>query len=259
MSHPHLQVNANGEPFLALETNPDIIITPPRLSDIPTLPDLLNDPGVYIWLSLFPQQTTIDTDGHLCDAQDRFSIETQTVASVDHSVSWVPPLVEESKRLLQQLEEDPLGLFGGCPLRYIRKVNQDGSDVLIGDIGIQRCTTMELVAGPKVDQDAAKALQTLNNERKVGDPEILWSVGYFLVPAYAGRGIMSSAFKAVLEKWAIPRMGVRRMLASAYRDNIGSQNVLKKNGFVFREIFEKHIEARNQLHDVCVFDWRLEE
>lgn len=57
--HP-LQVNAiTGEPFFPLETHPNIILTPPRLSDIPKLPDLMNDPGVCVWLTGPPHPYTL--------------------------------------------------------------------------------------------------------------------------------------------------------------------------------------------------------
>lgn len=48
--HP-LKVNpSTGEPYLPLKSHPNVILTPPRLSDIPLLPALLNDPGVHVWL-----------------------------------------------------------------------------------------------------------------------------------------------------------------------------------------------------------------
>lgn len=39
------------EPFIRLAKHPNIIITPPRLSDAPALINLLNDERVVEWLS----------------------------------------------------------------------------------------------------------------------------------------------------------------------------------------------------------------
>jgi hypothetical protein len=46
---------------------------------------------------------------------------------------------------------------------------------------------------------------------------------------------MSAVAKALLEDIAIPRMGVRTMLASAYEGNDGSERILKKLGFTVIE------------------------
>ncbi|KAJ3789957.1 acyl-CoA N-acyltransferase [Lentinula aff. detonsa] len=237
--HP-LKTNAStGELYLPLEYHPNIILTTPRLSDIPKLPDLLNDPGVCIWLRGPPYPYEIE-----------------------HSEEWVTKLVEETEEILQELKDaegnDTLKLVGGSPVRCIREIKEDGTDVLIGDIHLRRCETMELAPGMKNDseswEDSPKLLGVANMRRENGDPEILWSVGYFLATSHSGQGIMTSAFKAILEQWAIPRMGIRRMIGETYAENFGSQRVLEKNGFVFREIVKEHLEAKGKKHDICVFD-----
>lgn len=133
---------------------------------------------------------------------------------------------------------------------------------------------MEL-AGPKgVNWDDAPRLLEINNQRKAGDPEIVWSVGCkcdvfrsntrltrtesdFLATSHAGQGIMTSAFNAILKEWAIPRMGMRRMVAITNPNNHGSQKVMKKTGFVFREMLEKHIEGKGKKHDIYVFELNI--
>ncbi|KAJ4472539.1 acyl-CoA N-acyltransferase [Lentinula edodes] len=240
--HP-LKVNATtGEPFFPLETHPNIILTPPRLTDIPKLPDLMNDPGVCVWLTGPPHPYTLE-----------------------HAEAWVTTTVDEANGILQELKDvegsDTLKLVGGSLIRCIREIKKDGSDVLIGDIHLRRCASMELAPGVKNNgerlEDSVKLLGLVNMQRENGDPEILWSVGYFLATSHAGQGIMSNAFKAVLQQWAFPRMGVRRMIGESYVENYGSRRVMEKNGFVFREILEGHAEAKGQKHDVCVYDLNL--
>lgn len=48
--HP-LQLNPHtGEPFLRLKSHPNIILTPPRLSDVAYSLEYLNDARVHEWL-----------------------------------------------------------------------------------------------------------------------------------------------------------------------------------------------------------------
>ncbi|KAJ3978110.1 acyl-CoA N-acyltransferase [Lentinula raphanica] len=235
-----LRVNSTtGELYLPLESHPNIIITPPRMSDIPRLPDLLNDPGVCVWISGPPYPYEIE-----------------------HSKGWITMCVEDIEETLQELKDaegdDNLKLVGGCPVRYIREVKEDGTDLLIGDIDLRRCETMELAPGVNNEselwEESPKLLGVANMQRENGDPEILWSLGYFLATSHSGKGIMSSALEAILQKWAIPRMGIRRMIGETYVENYGSRRVLEKNGFVFRKVIKEHVEAKGKKHDVCIFD-----
>ena len=72
-------------------------------------------------------------------------------------------------------------------------------------------------------------------------------VGYGLNPAYTGRGCMTEALTAFLEFGK--RLGVRAVRADTLKDNIKSQNVLKRCGFRFlREDgnlwWEKRLDGR---------------
>lgn len=195
---------------------------------------------------------------------------------IEHSHVWVSGIVDEANRWLQELQDaegdDTLKIIGGCPVRYIREVKEDGTDVLIGDIMLERCETMELAGSKGVNWKDAPRLLEINNQRKNGDPEIIWSVGCksdvfrlittlvhqtetdFLKTSHAGQGIMSSAFNAVLQQWAIPRMGLRRMIALTWPTNRSSQRVMEKNGFILREVVEEYVEAKGKIRDIWVFD-----
>ncbi|KAK7026197.1 hypothetical protein R3P38DRAFT_3192638 [Favolaschia claudopus] len=70
---------------------------------------------------------------------------------------------------------------------------------------------------------------------------------------------MSDAFKTVLQQWAIPRMGVRRMAVTALDGNKGSVRVFEKHGFKLRETIEDALDVRGTKRGVHVLDWRLEE
>ena len=57
-------------------------------------------------------------------------------------------------------------------------------------------------------------------------------VGYGLNPAYTGRGYMTEALGAFLRFGK--SLGIKKVRADTLRDNVKSQNVLKRCGFSFR-------------------------
>ena len=66
-------------------------------------------------------------------------------------------------------------------MRFIREVQEDGSDVFIGDMGFMRCPNGELM-GPdglldKVNWENKAKMEEENNALAVGDPKIIWSIG----------------------------------------------------------------------------------
>jgi len=66
---------------------------------------------------------------------------------------------------------------GSCPVRAIREVKEDGSDVFIGDIGVTRCAHGELMGLSGIDWEKKAMLEGKNNDLPVGDPSIIWSFG----------------------------------------------------------------------------------
>lgn len=63
-----LEVNqSTKEPFLRLRAHPNIIITPPRESDIPYIIPPMNDSRVHVWLNGPPYPyTTGKLQGFFC-------------------------------------------------------------------------------------------------------------------------------------------------------------------------------------------------
>jgi RimJ/RimL family protein N-acetyltransferase len=54
----------------------------------------------------------------------------------------------------------------------------------------------------------------------------------YLAPSHHGQGIMSAVVKALVERWAVPRLGARWIRPTTFEDNAGSMRVFLKNGFV---------------------------
>lgn len=169
-----------------------------------------------------------------------------------------------------------LKVVGGNIIEALREVHEDGSETFIGAIGFSRCPLMEL-AGPKgvKTQDKDKLFKE-NNAREVGDPDIIWTVGCesdpflcplpnnsspsdYISPTHFGKGIVTDALDTLMNEWAIPRMGVRKVLGTAFVGNIGSARVFEKNGFKHRETIENLKEVKGIVRGLKVFEWRKDD
>lgn len=58
----------------------------------------------------------------------------------EHAITWAEMTKRQSDEIFKHLDEarekPELIAAGGCPVRCIREVNEDGTDTFIGDIGI---------------------------------------------------------------------------------------------------------------------------
>lgn len=205
-----LQYNPHtGEPFIRLASPHDnLVLTPPRLSDAAALHAMMQDPRVYKTLA-GPPYPYRESD----------------------ATAWLALITQQAADALREWHAG-----GGaqpasaCPVRYIREVRADGTDVFLGDIDVHRC------AYPDVQDAAAQArLAAQNAARAPGDPAIEWCIGDCLVAEYHGRGIMSAALAALMQHWVVPCMRARVMRVEAFEGNIGSVKVFEKNRFVLEE------------------------
>lgn len=120
MAHPQLyplQVNERtGEPFLRLPSpHENIIITPRRLEDVPFIVSALNDPRVYRTLEGPPFPYT-----------------------EEDAISWLNKTKGAADEIFQELQEaadaglQDLKFVEGCPVRTLREVREDGTDLFFG-------------------------------------------------------------------------------------------------------------------------------
>ncbi|KAJ7110293.1 hypothetical protein C8R43DRAFT_936300, partial [Mycena crocata] len=230
--HP-LEVDPEtGEPFLRLAGHASIVITPPRLSDVPSIVLLMNDERVYSGLGSPPFPFL-----------------------PEHAEKWLNRVKLGSDALLDELDvarnDVGLKIVEGCPVRSIREIQDDGTQVYIGDVGIHLARHVwELEGSGKLEQ-ASTPLRDPNH------PDI-WSAAYYLAPSHHRQGIMSDALRTVTQEWGIPRMGVRRMAVTTFVGNEGSAGVFKKNGFRLRKSVDAAVEVRGEMMGVNVLDWTLE-
>jgi RimJ/RimL family protein N-acetyltransferase len=69
---------------------------------------------------------------------------------------------------------------------------------------------------------------------------------------------MTDAVGTLLWRWAIPRMGVRRVLATTFGGNHGSVRVLQKNGFVLTKRLESYLEIKGKIRDLLLWEWNFD-
>ncbi|KAJ7483175.1 GNAT domain-containing protein [Mycena latifolia] len=223
-----------GEPFLRLPAPfTNIIITPPRMSDVEPSLAILKNRAVSIWMG--PPMSTIE----------------YTAARAE---TWLAKVKQETDAALQEVQSAPNGPFSGCPVRHIREVQEDGTDVFIGDIGLGRSAWPEVL-----DANEKARLVAENNARVAGDPDIVWHVGYYLAPSHHGRGLMTVAVNTIITQWGIPYMKAKRIRSGAFEGNHGSRKVLQKNGFVEVEFLVEHAEVGEEKKmSVHVFELVIE-
>jgi len=239
--HP-LQVNPKtGEPFLQLPSpHEHIIITPLRLSDKPAIIDILNDEAVHQWLEGPPYpylqehgDLWVETKKNVCDAAIR-------------------ELEEEDKTN----PDGPLKIVESCPVRSIREVKPDGTDVYLGDIYVDRCVNEEM---NEDNEDRGVNLVDLNLAKEAGDPSIVWTIGDYLAASHHRQGIMSAALGALLKGWVIPRCNAHVIRAYTMKGNDGSVGVFKRNGFKLLKTKEVWKEVKGKERGLNVLEWRLED
>ncbi|KAG6903631.1 hypothetical protein DXG01_016133 [Tephrocybe rancida] len=122
----------------------------------------MNDPRIYEWLGPpFPYLT-------------------------EHAEAWYEKIKAQSDDALATLEAardstEPI-LVDICPVRVIRELKEDGTDVYVGDIGILRVGDGKLLAPPSEAADKEKKAKYLegNNALLLGDPNIAWTIGGIL-------------------------------------------------------------------------------
>lgn len=148
-----LQINpSNGEPYIQLPAPHDNIrITPPRLSDVAALTEMLNSPTIYphIYAPPFP------------------FLE-------EHAVDYIKRGKAECEAAFERIKDGVLAertdyFANAAPVRFIREVLPDGTDLCIGDMAFGRNHFPEID-----DKEERVRILEKNNSKEEGDPEIIW-------------------------------------------------------------------------------------
>ncbi|HYF76837.1 MAG TPA: GNAT family protein [Symbiobacteriaceae bacterium] len=81
------------------------------------------------------------------------------------------------------------------------------------------------------------------------------SIGYRIGAHHGGKGYASEAVRLALAE--ATAKGIVRVTAMTTGENVGSQIVLLRNGFQFRERRAKHLDVNGALHDAVLFEKRM--
>ncbi|KAF9055982.1 hypothetical protein BJ165DRAFT_1398744 [Panaeolus papilionaceus] len=246
--HP-LELNKQTqEPFLRLKNHRNIILTPIRADDRDHIIPILNDSRVSPWV-FRPPFPYLKAEG------------VQSDQTIEHADEWLRTSLPACNKALAELNiaqgSDILKTVNDCPLASIREIQEDGTDVYIGNLQIDRCFNDELLDAelPGWEKLSKKAIEEL----EVGDTRIIWTIGDYLAPSHHGKGIMSDAIGTLLSDWAIPRMNVHKILVGAFSANVASRRVFEKNGFELISSHNVKSDVRGKGRPVDVLGWKQEE
>ena len=78
------------------------------------------------------------------------------------------------------------------------------------------------------------------------------SLGYCLLTDYWGKGIMTKATEEIC-KLAFNQLDIIKIMATTFKDNIGSRKVIEKNGFKLEGIREKSIYKDGIVYDEYLY------
>ncbi|KAI6130158.1 hypothetical protein EV401DRAFT_1851464 [Pisolithus croceorrhizus] len=232
-----LRINpATKEPFLRLSSpHENIIITPPRVGDDEHLFTLFSDLRIAAWLYPIPVPfTRAHARAMLREAKDEADALLNEIRSLD----------------TEHMDNYPK-FVGGCPVKCVREVRKDGTDVFIGYITVHRGVFADVQG-----EIECQIVVEENNKKTVGDPSIRWSFRNVLLPSYHGQGIMTAVVSQIVHAWIVPRMNGRYIAVFTISGNIGSDRVLEKNGFVRMAVLE--IAIRGEKRKVNHMEWRLQ-
>jgi len=129
-------------------------------------------------------------------------------------VEWLSGIKQGSDKILAELDAAKDGsekiTVDRCPVRYIRQVKEDGTDILLGDVEIGRSNRGELFGQNRAGQlnhDGKEAFDERNLSLPAGHPDIVWMPGC----EYTARKPRKADFFQIGSHLAITEKGSCRM------------------------------------------------
>ena len=95
-------------------------------------------------------------------------------------------------------------------------------------------------------------------ERKPDVYRIDGEIGYFLLPRFRNRNIMTEAVNLIIPE-AREQLGLVRITGLIYEQNVASRRVLEKNGFYLGSIQKKAAIKDGRMYDLCIYGKILDE
>jgi RimJ/RimL family protein N-acetyltransferase len=82
-------------------------------------------------------------------------------------------------------------------------------------------------------------IQRLQWDHRTGD------IGYWIAPQARSRGVATAAVR-LLSRWALPELGLARLQLDADVDNVASQRVAERAGFVREGVLRSVVEVKGR-------------
>lgn len=92
-------------------------------------------------------------------------------------------------------------------------------------------------------------------EVRLSDPG---SIGYWVAPGVRGQGVATRAL-VLLSRWAVTEGHVERLELTTHPENVASQRVAEKAGFVREGVLRSHIRFREGRRDSVLFSLLLSD
>ncbi|KAL8280546.1 hypothetical protein RQP46_007194 [Phenoliferia psychrophenolica] len=229
------------EPYLPFPSSSPFAnfrLTPPRLSDLSNKVSAANSPSIQPFLSSTPVPVTETW------AEQVILTDQKTILAI----------------LLAWTATDPPG---GTTFRILRQIVDESDrkqDVYAGEIAFVREKWFQLEA--RDDEVERARLQALNNAKLAGDRTISWTVGFYIVQAFAGRGLMTATLETAMD-FGKTVLNVHKIVSGAFMENEASKRVHYKLGFTspgsdWVDLPPGRAELFGKRKEVCVLEWRRE-
>ena len=150
-------------------------------------------------------------------------------------------MIETERLLLIPIDIDMIDSFKESDDAFFMRYHliNDGGEFLNPSPEYLNKVRQEIIEHPEVYPLAVDYLIVIKElKRVIGSIDFKYlpkdgvsEIGYGLTPSYEGNGYMTEAVKAILEYGK--KNGITKVLADTLINNVKSQNVLKRNGFVF--------------------------
>lgn len=97
-----------------------------------------------------------------------------------------------------------------------------------------------------------KICGTISIEKRVDIYTKEGVLGYYILSEYWGKGIMTQATEKICEL-AFEELDIIKIMATTFKDNIGSRRVIEKNGFKLEGVRAKSIYKNGIIYDECIY------
>ncbi|KIW38052.1 uncharacterized protein PV06_10023 [Exophiala oligosperma] len=199
-----------------------IYLTPPRREDDDVVIAALNDPRVYMNLSSPPYPYTSD---------DRRSWFAHIEKIAQHNAFGIGQFKKQPYLVSGAQAGGAVPWLGEVGwAATIREIvaEADGNERYLGEITVSRSGFLFVL-----DVAEREKARLENDNLRAGDPNIVWEVGFYLVPEHHGRGVMPKVLETVIREILLPLFNAQNIVATYFEHNIASKKVFAKCGFEY--------------------------